>query len=99
MFTGLIEVGGVVEAYEKRAFGARLRITITGNEPFKDGESVAVNGVCLTVLPDHDRSIAFDVSDETIARTALGRLQSGSRVNIERSLALGDRLGGHMVQG
>lgn len=99
MFTGIIEVSGIVDAYEKRAFGARLRVATTDGEPFRDGESVAVNGVCLTVLPDHGRSVAFDVSNETLARTALGRLEAGARVNIERSLALGDRLGGHMVQG
>jgi riboflavin synthase len=99
MFTGIIEVSGTVDAYEKREFGARLRVTTSDDEPFRDGESVAVNGVCLTVLPDHDRSITFDVSNETLARTALGRLASGARVNIERSLSLGDRLGGHMVQG
>ena len=99
MFTGIIEASGVVDSYERREFGARLRVTTTDEQPFRDGESVAVNGVCLTVLPNHGSSIGFDISNETLTKTALGALETGSRVNIERSLSLGDRVGGHMVQG
>ena len=99
MFTGIIEASGVVDTFEKREHGARLRISTTADQPFKDGESVAVNGVCLTVVPNDSRSITFDVSAETLTRTALGRLETGSRVNVERALSLGDRVGGHMVQG
>jgi riboflavin synthase len=99
MFTGLILHSGTIEAFERRANGARLRIRTTDPEPFTRGESLAVNGVCLTVLPDDDGYLVADLSDETLSRTTLGNLGTGLRVNVERALALGDRLGGHMVQG
>jgi riboflavin synthase len=98
MFTGIIEHSGVVEAYDRLEFGARIRVSTTDREPFVEGESVAVNGVCLTVL-QAGNSLAFDVSDETLARTTLGNLGDGARVNLERSLMVGQRLGGHLVQG
>lgn len=99
MFTGIIEHSGVIDAYERRDFGARMRITTTDEEPFTDGESVAINGVCLTVFANGSAAIAADVSDETLSRTTLGRLGEGARVNMERSMSLGQRLGGHIVQG
>ncbi|MFP5247995.1 MAG: riboflavin synthase [Thermoanaerobaculia bacterium] len=99
MFTGIILHSGTIEAYERRSNGARLRIRTTDPEPFTRGESLAVNGVCLTVLPEADGSLAADLSDETLARTTLGSLGQGLRVNVERALALGDRMGGHLVQG
>ena len=99
MFTGLILHSGTIEAFEKRANGARLRIRTTDPEPFTRGESLAVNGVCLTVLPDADGSLIADLSDETLSRTTLGNLGTGVRVNVERALALGARMGGHLVQG
>lgn len=99
MFTGIIHHSGVVDALERLEWGARLRIRTTDPGPFLRGESLAVNGVCLTVLPDHDQTLLTDVSNETLSRTTLGRLSGGDRVNVERALALGDRLGGHMVQG
>ncbi|HUP49811.1 MAG TPA: riboflavin synthase [Thermoanaerobaculia bacterium] len=99
MFTGIIHHSGIVEALERLEWGARLRISTTDPEPFGRGESLAVNGVCLTVLPQPDRSLLTDVSNETLKRTTLGRLAGGDKVNIERALALGERLGGHMVQG
>ena len=99
MFTGIIHHSGVVEALERLEWGARLRISTTDQEPFLRGESLAVNGVCLTVLPQPDRSLLTDVSNETLKRTTLGRMTGGDRVNIERALAVGDRLGGHIVQG
>ena len=98
MFTGIINHSGVVDAFEKLAAGARLRLRTTDAEPFRRGESLAVNGVCLTVLPDGD-SLITDVSNETLSRTTLGTLLSGAAVNVERALAVGDRLGGHIVQG
>jgi riboflavin synthase len=98
MFTGIILHDGLIESLEKQESGARLRLRTSDGEPFVRGESVAVNGVCLTALPEGD-SILADISGETLARTTLGTLRSGSRVNIERALALGDRLGGHLVQG
>lgn len=99
MFTGIINHSGTIEAYERLANGARLRIRTTDREPFTRGESLAVNGVCLTVLPDADGALIADLSDETLSRTTLGTLGIESRVNVERALALGDRMGGHMVQG
>jgi len=98
MFTGIILHHGTIEHFEKRGNGARMRIRTTDPEPFVRGESLAVNGVCLTVLPDGD-ALVTDVSDETLSRTTLGRLAGGATVNVERALALGDRLGGHLVQG
>ena len=99
MFTGLILHSGTIEAFEKRANGARLRIRTTDPEPFTRGESLSVNGVCLTVLPEADGALIADLSDETLSRTTLGNLGTGVRVNVERALALGDRMGGHLVQG
>jgi riboflavin synthase len=99
MFTGIIQHSGTIEAYEKRARGARMRIRTSDAEPFTRGESLAVNGVCLTVLPESDGALVADLSDETLARTTLGSLDAGAPVNVERALAVGDRLGGHMVQG
>jgi riboflavin synthase len=99
MFTGIIHHTGTIEALERRENGARLAIRTTDQEAFGRGESLAVNGVCLTVLPQSDGSLVTDVSDETLSRTTLGSLEPGTRVNVERALALGDRMGGHLVQG
>jgi riboflavin synthase len=99
MFTGLILHSGTIEAFERRANGARMRIRTTDREPFTRGESLAVNGVCLTVLPEQDGALVADLSDETLSRTTFGNLGTGLRVNVERALAVGDRLGGHIVQG
>ena len=84
---------------ERLDSGARLRLRAAFEEPVERGESVAVNGVCLTVIPQSDGALLTDVSNETLSRTTLGSLGSDTRVNLERALALGDRLGGHMVQG
>lgn len=99
MFTGIIHHSATIEAFQKLAHGARLRLRSTDEEPFARGESVSVNGVCLTVLPEIDGSFITDVSNETLARTTLGSLGTDARVNVERALAIGDRLGGHIVQG
>jgi riboflavin synthase len=96
MFTGIVEELGRVQGLE----GPRLSVacrTVTGDSPV--GASVAVNGVCLTVVDNDGESLAFDVSEETFARTALGRLGPGARVNLERPVTLLARLGGHLVQG
>src|SRR5687767_6581941 len=98
MFTGIILHSGTIESFERRPNGARMRIRTTDSQPFTRGESLAINGVCLTVLPE-DASLLADISDETLSRTTLGSLEAGVRVNTERALAVGDRLGGHMVQG
>ena len=99
MFTGIIHHSGVVESFERRASGARLRIRTTDPEPFVRGESLAVNGVCLTVLPEEDGSVFADLSDETLNRTTWKSIATGQALNVERALALGERLGGHLVQG
>lgn len=98
MFTGIIHHTGIIDSLEHFDSGARLRFRTTDETPFVRGESVAVNGVCLTVLPE-DGLLVTDVSNETLARTTLGSLTNGTRVNIERAMSLGDRLGGHLVQG
>jgi riboflavin synthase len=98
MFTGIIHTNGVIESLERLEAGARLRIRGTDDEPFARGESVAVNGVCLTVIPNGS-ALLTEISNETLARTTLGSLGTGARVNIERALGVGDRLGGHFVQG
>src|SRR5579859_2050744 len=99
MFTGIIQNSGVIESFDRLDFGARLRIRTTDDAPFTDGESVAVNGVCLTVFTNATGIVTADLSNETLARTTFGKAGAGARVNVERSLALGDRLGGHLVQG
>jgi riboflavin synthase len=99
MFTGIILHSGTIDSFERRANGARLRIRTTDPEPFTRGESLAVNGVCLTVLPEGDGSLVADLSDETLSLTTLASLGPGASVNVERALAVGDRLGGHIVQG
>jgi riboflavin synthase len=100
MFTGLIETVGVVEASTRRS--GSLRLSIRSSLPVDElalGESIAVQGVCLTVARLTDGSFTADVVPETLARTTLGAVRRGSRVNLERSLRLADRLGGHLVQG
>ena len=98
MFTGIIHSSGVIEWLEKLEAGARLRIRASGDEALTRGESLAVNGVCLTIIPNGN-SMLTDISNETLSRTTLGSLGIGTRVNLERALAVGDRFGGHFVQG
>jgi riboflavin synthase len=100
VFTGLVQTKGRIERIAPGDAGAR--ITISTRRPLArlgHGESVAVNGACLTVTGRRGRRFSVDVSPETLRRTALGRLRPGARVNIERALRLGDRLGGHIVLG
>ncbi len=100
MFTGLIEAVGKVVEFSPRRGAARLGVVSpipVGD--LHDGESVAVDGVCLTVAERGRERFFADVVAETLSRTTLGRLRPGSRVNLERSLRLGDRLGGHLVAG
>ena len=100
MFTGIIEMTGSIASIDPLENGARLTLEpLATDNPLKRGESIAVNGVCLTALPNGDGSLTFDVSPETLRVTNLGSLKTGSKVNLERSLALGDRLSGHLVQG
>jgi riboflavin synthase len=100
MFTGIIEELGSVRSIEERGENARIvidaRIVTEGTN---HGDSIAVNGVCLTALDIHDDSFAADVSRETLQRSTLGSLKPGARVNLERAVTPQTRLGGHMVQG
>jgi riboflavin synthase len=98
MFTGLIEDLGTVASVQPVPEGMRLvvRTRLTG---LKHGASIAVDGACLTAVDLPQGAFAADVSAETLQRTTLGELKAGDGVNLERPLALGDRLGGHMVLG
>lgn len=101
MFTGLIAGVGRLAAREARGGDARLRID-AGSLPFDAvalGESIAVNGCCLTVVAFDTRSFAVDASNETLALTTLGELAIGAPVNLERAMLPTDRLGGHLVSG
>jgi riboflavin synthase len=100
MFTGIIEELGRVAALERRGDGAYLKIaaeTVTGDA--KSGDSIAVNGVCLTAIDITADSFAADVSGETLRRSTLGDLRAGAGVNLERAATVSTRLGGHIVQG
>jgi riboflavin synthase len=98
MFTGIVEELGEVAGIEHRADAARL--TIRGStQDTSLGESIAVNGVCLTVAEILDGTFTADVMGETLNRSGLGALTPGAPVNLERSVRLADRLGGHLVQG
>jgi riboflavin synthase len=100
MFTGLIETTGRVSACERR--GAAAVLTVTSTLPVSDisiGDSVAVNGACLTVTAKRDTALTFDVSPESLSATTIDSLRSGHYVNLERALRLGDRMGGHIVTG
>ncbi len=101
MFTGLIETTGTVRSLTRSGGGARLSIEVdwTDGATPTQGDSIAVNGACLTVLDPTPRTFAADLSPETLNRTLLGELRPGSTVNLERALRLGDRFGGHLVQG
>ena len=106
MFTGLVEEVGQVAAKTERGGEARLRIRCrmgVGKDapggPLVMGESIAVNGACLTVVAIHDDGFEIDASAETLARTTLGRFTTGTNVNLERAMPLGARMGGHLVSG
>src|SRR5882724_8688030 len=100
MFTGIIEELGRVREIEKRGEDARIVIEAhTVTEGARDGDSIAVNGVCLTALDVNPDSFAADVSKETLFRSTLGNLKEGSPVNLERAVTPATRLGGHIVQG
>ena len=100
MFTGIIEELGHVRSIEQRGENAYIVIAARAvTEGTNRGDSIAVNGVCLTALDLHDDSFAADVSRETLLRSTLGNLQPGTPVNLERSVTPATRLGGHIVQG
>lgn len=99
MFTGLIEALGEVAEVKPTPAGFRLRMTSALSKELAPGDSLAVNGVCLTVVSADAEGIHADISPETVRVSALGSLQRGSLVNLERPLRADARLGGHFVQG
>jgi riboflavin synthase len=100
MFTGLVEETARVIALDAIANGARLTVQARQVvEGTRLGDSIAVNGCCLTVTAEEGGRLSFDLLAETLARTNLGALTSGSLVNLERAMTAGGRLGGHFVQG
>ena len=99
MFTGLVKEVGVVAAVTDRGDGVRLEVQAGLSSSAAIGDSVAVNGVCLTVVAAGGGTLAFAAVPETLARSSLGMLGPGSRVNLEPALRAGDPLGGHYVQG
>lgn len=96
MFTGIIEERGEVREVSPHRIVVAAR-TVTVDSPI--GASIAVNGCCLTVVENTGDMLAFDLSEETVARTSLQRLRQGTSVNLERPVTLAARLGGHIVQG
>jgi riboflavin synthase len=99
MFTGLIEDIGRVEALDTTEDGARLRIATRLGENLSPGDSIAVNGVCLTAAESDQTGFEAEAMNQTLRLTSLGPLQRGDRVNLELPVRAGDRLGGHFVQG
>jgi riboflavin synthase len=99
MFTGLIQGLGTVRSLSVDDGGGRLRVAVPDGWALEPGESVAVEGVCLTAVPDGLPDLVADLARETLARTCLGDRRAGDVVNLERSLSAGERLGGHVVQG
>ena len=100
MFTGIVAHVGTVRSARSTRSGSRLEIELGPlSEGLGEGDSVAVNGACLTAVEIRDRSASFDVVAQTLQRTTLGRLAAGAKVNLERALRLDGRLDGHLVQG
>jgi riboflavin synthase len=99
MFTGLVQNAGRVARVERSSQGARLTIETPLAAELGEGDSVAVNGICLTATAVREGAFAADVMNETLALTALADLEAGAEVNLELPLRPSDRLGGHVVQG
>ncbi len=101
MFTGIVQAVGVMEVVQPRPGGARVRVRCPelGLSDTALGDSIAVNGVCLTVTGLSGEGFSADLSPETLERTTLGSLTAGGRLNLEKALRAGDRLGGHLVTG
>jgi len=99
MFTGLIAELGSVEGVEATSRGARLSVRATLARELGEGDSIAVNGVCLTAVAAGEHRFDAEIVNETLARSTLGGLEVGARVNLELPLRASDRLGGHQVQG
>jgi riboflavin synthase len=99
VFTGLIADLGRVQTLERDELGARLTVTSSLAGQLREGDSIAVNGVCLTATAVSESSFQAQAMHETLSRSSLGALQAGSPVNLELALRASDRLGGHIVQG
>jgi riboflavin synthase len=99
MFTGLVQGVGRVAAIDRSPDGARIKIETPLSRELQTGDSIAVNGVCLSAAALENGSFAAEAMNETLARSALGDLAPGARVNLELPVRAGDRLGGHVVQG
>jgi len=99
VFTGLIQDVGTVESLDSGADGARLRIATALGPEIEPGDSVAVNGICLTATAADAGGFATEAMNQTLAVTALAGVERGARVNLELALSASDRLGGHIVQG
>jgi len=99
MFTGLVQDLGTVRAVEREPAGSRLEVETALAEELSEGDSIAVNGVCLTAVAVANGGFRADVMAETLRRSSLGPLEPGARVNLELPLRAEDRLGGHFVQG
>jgi riboflavin synthase len=101
MFTGIIKAKGSITAMQQQGGDVRMNVSSDGLpwSDFEIGESISVNGVCLTAVALHDNGFDTDVSVETLDVTALGDLTTGSDVNLEPALGVGERLGGHLVSG
>jgi riboflavin synthase len=99
MFTGLVQDRGSIESVVRSRDGVRLQVRTALAGELREGDSIAVNGVCLTATGVGDGSFAAEVMNESLARTSLGSADSGAKVNLELPLRAGDRLGGHVVQG
>ena len=99
MFTGLVEAVGIVRELEPRGEQARLTLDVPFARELAMGDSVAVNGCCLTVADLTKDSASFDLLAQTLRVTSLGGITATSRVNLERAMQIGDRFGGHFVQG
>jgi riboflavin synthase len=101
MFTGIIQAVGSIQSLQEKGGDVALSVA-TGKLPMSNvklGDSIAINGVCLTVVQMTDKRFVADVSRETLSLTSLGNLKTGSHVNLERALTLQDHLGGHLVSG
>jgi riboflavin synthase len=99
MFTGLVQDLGTIEELDRHENGARLTISASLAVELREGDSVAVNGVCLTATAVRDHRFRADAMNETLERSTLGSLRPGAQVNLELPLRASDRLGGHIVQG
>ena len=102
MFTGLVEEKGSVVSIEPINDGTAIELTVAANVVHADaniGDSIAINGCCLTVIKIDGGRLSFEAGSETLSRTNLGELETGSPVNLERALAVGQRMGGHYVSG